>query len=177
LFFVKRGDPRILTKGYSVRHAEKKDSQAVISLLKGLANFEHLDPPDRASQRRIIRDVFSKKLAWLLVAVDSDSGKLVGYALYFFTYSSFLARPSLYLEDIFVLEEYRSRGVGRELFLSCVREARRNGCSRMEWAVLTWNKNAIQFYENLGAKRLEDWHYYRLTEEAMHDLSIKKTNS
>ena len=158
---------------YTVRYAKREDSPGVVNLLLALAKFEHLDPPDAGSRRRIINDIFSKKLVKLFVAVDDDSGKLVGYALYFYTYSSFLARPTLYLEDIFVLEEHRRRGVGRDLFISCVREAKKNGCGRMEWAVLTWNEKAIHFYEKLGAKRLDDWFYYRLSDENLKILSGK----
>ncbi len=98
---------------HTVRYARREDSPGVIDLLVALANFEHLEPPDSASRKRILRDIFSKKIVKLLVAVDNDSRKLVGYALYFFTYSSFLARPTLYLEDIFVLEDYRRQGIGR----------------------------------------------------------------
>ncbi len=156
---------------HTVRYATRKDSPGVIDLLVALANFEHLDPPDSASRKRILRDIFSKKIVKLLVAVDDDTKKLVGYALYFFTYSSFLARPTLYLEDIFVLEEYRRQGVGRDLFLKCVREAKRHDCGRMEWAVLTWNEKAIQFYEKLGAKRLSEWYFYRLTDVKLEALS------
>jgi len=156
---------------HTVRYARREDSPGVIDLLVALANFEHLEPPDSASRKRILRDIFSAKIVKLFVAVDNDSKKLVGYALYFFTYSSFLARPTLYLEDIFVLEDYRHQGIGRDLFLRCVREARRNTCGRMEWAVLTWNEKAIQFYEKLGAKRLDEWYYYRLTDEKIKRLS------
>ena len=132
-----------------------------------LAEYEKLDPPSPAGRRRLVEDVFRKKKIRLFVAVDGK--KLVGYALYFYTYSSFVAKPSLYLEDLFVLEEYRKRGVGFALFRRCVEEAISRGCGRMEWAVLTWNDKAIGFYERLGAKRLSDWCVYRLDEKALHE--------
>jgi GNAT superfamily N-acetyltransferase len=156
---------------HAVRYARREDSPGVIDLLVALANFEHLEPPDAASRKRILRDIFSKKIVKLFVAVDNDSKKLVGYALFFFTYSSFLARPTLYLEDIFVLEDFRRQGIGRDLFIRCVREARRHDCGRMEWAVLTWNEKAIKFYEKLGAKRLDEWYFYRLTDDKIEKLS------
>ena len=106
---------------HTVRYARREDSPGVIDLLVALANFEHLEPPDSASRKRILRDIFSKKIVKLLVVVDNDSRKLVGYALYFFTYSSFLARPTLYLEDIFVLEDYRRQGIGRIFHPMCSR--------------------------------------------------------
>ncbi len=126
-------------------------------MVVGLADFERLEPPNRSAQTRLVRHVFDRKLASLFVAVYD--GKLVGYALYFNTYSSFLARPGLYLGDIFVLEEYRGTGIGRSLFMRCVREGQEKGCGRMEWRVLEWNKNAADFYEKLGAARLGEFTY------------------
>jgi len=169
-----------LTAGHTIRLAKKSDSRGIQDLLVALANFEHLDPPDESAKRRIIHDIFSKrKLLRIFVAADRASGKLVGYALYFYTYSSFLARPSLYLEDIFVLEEFRHHGIGRDLFVKCATEAKRNGCGRMEWSVLTWNEQAIDFYEKLGAKRLDEWYYYRLNRENIEKLTAEtwKTKS
>jgi len=113
----------------------------------------------------LAEDVFEKKRINMFVAEEGE--KLVGYALHFFTYSSFLARPTLYLEDLFVLEEYRAKGVGFGLFKRCVDEAISKGCGRMEWAVLTWNKKALDFYEQIGARRLSDWYFYRLDQEGL----------
>lgn len=103
-----------------------------------------------------------------------QGGKPVGYALYFYTYSSFLAKPTLYLEDIFVLEGFRRRGVGRALFLKCAGEASANDCGRMEWSVLTWNAKAMRFYDALGAKRLSNWCVYRLDSGGLDDLLTRE---
>lgn len=130
-----------------------------------LAEFEHLEPPSLDGQRRIISDIFEKKRLNLFVALDR--GNLVGYALYFYTYSSFLARRTLYLEDLFVLEKHRKKGLGYALFIRCVEEAVKQDCGRMEWAVLGWNKHAIAFYEKLGARRLDEWQSYRLTRDEL----------
>jgi GNAT superfamily N-acetyltransferase len=148
-----------------IRAARPSDSERFLQLVLALAKFEKLDPPSKAGQRRLADDVFRRKRINLFVAAEGD--RLVGYALYFYTYSSFVARPSLYLEDLFVLEEYRGRGVGFSLLRRCVDEAIAKGCGRMEWAVLTWNKKAIKFYEGLGAKRLSDWYVYRLDEASL----------
>lgn len=156
----------------TIRRAKKSDSRAFIKLLVALARFEHLDPPDAAGKRRIILDIFDKKRANLLLAFEE--GSVVGYAVYFFTYSTFLARPTLYLEDIFVLEKFRRQGVGSALFMKCVEEAAENDCGRLELSVLTWNNKAIEFYERLGARRLSEWHYYRMTRETIEKL--RKTN-
>lgn len=154
----------------AIRRARAQDSGAFLLLVKALAKFEKLEPPSPSAARRLIRDTFSKEKKLNLLLAFSD-GKPVAYALYFFTYSSFLARPTLYLEDIFVLEEFRREKIGKSMFLTLVREAKRLGCGRMEWAVLSWNKNAIKFYENIGAKRLNEWHYYRLDQRALESLS------
>ncbi|HXQ92647.1 MAG TPA: GNAT family N-acetyltransferase [Nitrososphaerales archaeon] len=156
---------------YSIRRAIRKDASQFVDLLVALADFEHLDPPDDEARRRIIEDIFSKRWLRMFVAIDQKSKKLAGYALYYYTYSSFLAKRTLYLEDIFVLEKHRRMGIGWNLFLKCVSEAARRDCGRMEWAVLTWNKNAIRFYEKQGAKRLSEWYYYRLTSDKLKELS------
>jgi GNAT superfamily N-acetyltransferase len=151
-----------------IRKATKRDSKAFLHLLVSLADFEHLEPPSESAKRRVVKDVFEKERVELILAFLRK--KAVGYALYYYTYSSFLARPTLYLEDIFVLEELRRTGVGRALFSRCASEALKHGCGRLELAVLTWNKNAIDFYEKLGATRLVDWYPYRLSSEAMKKL-------
>ena len=153
-----------------VRKGRKKDFPGFAGLLVSLATFEHLEPPTKGALTRIKSDIFGKKKKLnLLLAFSNDSKKPVGYALYFFTYSSFLARQTLYLEDLFVKEEFRHMGIGKELFLSCLKEAKKGKCGRMEWSVLTWNKNAIDFYEKIGARRLDEWHYYRLDSYAIDE--------
>jgi GNAT superfamily N-acetyltransferase len=154
-----------------VRRGRKRDSREFMGLLLALARFERLKPPSAAGRKRILEDVFRRKRIELLVAKEGE--KLVGYALYFFTYSSFLAKPTLYLEDLFVLQEYRKRGVGFALFRRCVDEALTKGCGRMEWAVLTWNEKALKFYEKLGARRLSEWYVYRLDEKSLAKVPRK----
>ena len=148
-----------------VRKGRKADSANFLGLVRALADFEHLEPPSKDGQRRLVDDIFRTKRLNLLVA--TDAGEVVGYALYLYTYSSFLAKPTLYLEDLFVLENCRKRGVGFALFRKCVDIALAEGCGRMEWAVLTWNKKALRFYEKLGARRMSDWYVYRLDRAAL----------
>jgi GNAT superfamily N-acetyltransferase len=159
----------------TVRRGRRADSAGFLKLLSALAEFEHLEPPSADGQRRIIADIFEKKRLNLFVA--TERGELVGYALYFYTYSSFLARPTLYLEDLFVLEEHRKKGLGFALFLKCVDEAVKLDCGRMEWAVLGWNKKAIGFYEKFGARRLDEWHSYRLTRDELRQVSRFNPNA
>ncbi|HEV2226434.1 MAG TPA: GNAT family N-acetyltransferase [Nitrososphaerales archaeon] len=152
-------------EGIVIRKGRRADANEFIGLVLALAKFEHLDPPSDAGRRRLIEDVLEKKRINLFVAAEGK--RLLGYALYFYTYSSFLAKPTLYLEDLFVLEGDRKRGVGLALFKRCVDEAVAKGCGRMEWAVLTWNEKALRFYERLGAKRQSDWYTYRLDEDSL----------
>ena len=155
----------------TVRRGRRADSAELLKLLLALAKFENLQPPSTDGQKRILAEIFEKKRLNLFVA--SERGKLVGYVLYFYTYSSFLARPTLFLEDLFVLEEHRRKGLGFALFLRCVDEAIRQDCGRMEWAVLGWNKKAIDFYEKLSARRLDEWDFYRLTLDELKQISRK----
>ncbi|HME19424.1 MAG TPA: GNAT family N-acetyltransferase [Nitrososphaerales archaeon] len=149
--------------GLSVRRGRRSDARAFLELLTALAKFEKLKPPDKRTSRRLLEDVFTRDRLGLFVATLGT--EVVGYALYFYSYSSFLGRPTFYLEDIFVSEEHRAKGIGTSLFRRCLKEAASKGCGRMEWAVLTWNRNAIRFYEKAGARRLDDWHVYRLASD------------
>jgi GNAT superfamily N-acetyltransferase len=151
-----------------VRRGLESDSKEFIGLVVALAKFEKLDPPTAEGRRRLLQDVFRRKRINLFVA--TAGGKLVGYALYFYSYSSFLAKPTLYLEDIFVLNEFRGKGAGLALLKRCVKEAVAKGCGRMEWAVLAWNEKALRFYESIGAKRMSDWYVYRLDERGLSAL-------
>jgi len=148
-----------------VRRGRRRDSGQFIGLVQALAKYERLEPPSTEGRKRLVEDVFKRKRIRLLVAAEGK--KLVGYALYFYVYSSFVAKPTLYLEDLFVLEEYRKHGVGFALFRRCVELALSEGCGRMEWTVLVWNKKALRFYEKLGAERMSDWYLYRLDEAAL----------
>ena len=161
-------------KNAVIREATKKDSRVFLNLLIGLAKFEHLDPPNAEARHRIISDVFENKRAKIFLAFVGR--KPVGYAFYFYTYSTFLAKPTLYLEDIFVLEKFRRKKIGLALFMKCINEATRNNCGRFEFSVLSWNRNAIRFYEKLGARRLKEWHYYRITQDTITKLRMKDRN-
>ncbi len=135
----------------------------LLYLIGKLAEFEKLTPPDKEAKERLRKDYFSDKPKFEALIGKVD-GKCVAYTLFFLTYSSFLASPTLFLEDIFVLEEYRGRGIGKKMFEYCKEKAERRGCGRIEFTVLTWNKEAQQFYESNKAERLE-WFFYRLNRE------------
>jgi GNAT superfamily N-acetyltransferase len=143
-----------------IRKAKETDWNDIFELVVELARFEKLPQPDAGSWRRLKKDAFGKKpLFDILVA--QKGREIVGYAFYFFTYSSFLAKKTLYLEDIFISENMRRSGVGKLFFKELIRISKKEKCGRMEWCVLDWNKKAINFYNKLGAKPLNDWIYYR----------------
>jgi len=145
----------------TIRRTRRTDARTFLSLVDALADYEKLPRPTPAARKRLVRDGFGarKRFESLLIEADSVS---VGYAIFFETYSSFLALPTFYLEDLFVLPEYRGKGLGKRLFTACLAVAKRKKCGRMEWVVLDWNTPAIGFYERLGAKRLTDWITYRM---------------
>jgi GNAT superfamily N-acetyltransferase len=134
-----------------------------LGLIDKLAGYEHLVPPDEEAKKRLRRDCLSDKPKYHSF-IGKVRGKPVSYIIYFFTYSSFLALPILFLEDIFVLEEYRRHGVGKKMFGFLKETAKSEGCGRIEFTVLKWNTSAQEFYEKNGAQRLE-WCLYRLVKE------------
>jgi GNAT superfamily N-acetyltransferase len=146
----------------SIRAAVGGDEPVFLSLVDALADYEKLDRPTPEARERLARDGFGERPVFNAFLAELD-GTPVAYAITFFTYSSVLARPTLYLEDLFVLPEARRHGVGKAFFRFLAREAVERGCGRMEWVVLDWNQPAIDFYERLGATRLADWYSYRLT--------------
>jgi GNAT superfamily N-acetyltransferase len=152
-----------------VRKIQPAEAPALVQLIDALADYEKLDPPDAEAKARLIRDLFSERprVESFLAFVE---GVPAGYTFIFETYSTFLALPTLHLEDLFVLPEYRSRKVGTALFRAMVREAHTRGCGRMEWNVLDWNQLAIDFYERHGANRLREWLPYRLVRNEMDGL-------
>ncbi|HET9494242.1 MAG TPA: GNAT family N-acetyltransferase [Chloroflexia bacterium] len=153
-----------------LRPARLEDSDAIIALIVGLAAYEKLPPPNEEAQQRLLRDAFGERPRFEIILAELDS-RPVAYAFVFETYSTFLALPTLYLEDIFVLPEYRGRGVGNSMMQFLAREAHRRGCGRMEWVVLDWNRPAIDFYERLGAIHLAEWLTYRLDRENLGRLA------
>ena len=145
-----------------IKKAGRKDKYDILTLIDELAKYEKLLPPDDKAKKRLIRNAFGKKPAFkVLLAKIKDEA--IGYAFYFYTYSSFLAKKTLYLEDIFISEKHRKLGAGKLLMDELIKTAKKNKCGRMEWCVLDWNTNAINFYDKLGAKQLKEWLYYRIS--------------
>jgi len=147
----------------TIKKVDEETFNEFVGLINKLAEYEKLEPPDDDAKKRLRQDCLSGKPKYQAF-IGKIGAKPVSYIIYFFTYSSFLALPTLFLEDIFVLEEYRKRGVGKKMIEFIKENAKREGCGRIEFTVLKWNKVAQQFYEENKAQRLE-WFLYRITKE------------
>jgi len=154
----------------SIHRASRRDVPVILRLIRGLAEYERLAHEMVATAGQIRRHGFGPR-RYFETLICRRGSAAVGFALYFFTYSTFLGRPTLYLEDLFVLPEERGRGAGRALLGELARIAVRRGCGRMEWAVLDWNTPSIRFYKRLGAKLRRDWILTRLTGPALRRLA------
>ncbi len=139
----------------------RKNAKDIVRLVNELADFEKLDPPDNNAKRRLIRDAYGKHPSFYILGARHEKN-IIAYAFYFFSYSSFLARKTLYMEDIFISEKYRNLGIGKKLMKELFDIAKKNKCGRMEWCVLNWNINALNFYKKLGARELKEWKYFRM---------------
>jgi GNAT superfamily N-acetyltransferase len=153
-----------------VRQASLEDADAFLSLVNGLAEYEKLPPPDAQGRERLIEAAFGRQKRFDVLIAEVDKVP-VGYAVIFETYSTFLARPKLYLEDLFVNPQYRGSGAGDALIKACAREALVRECARMEWVVLDWNEPAMRFYRARGATHLKEWYTYALDEKELKRLT------
>ena len=155
-----------------IRAATSADVPVIAELIRGLARFEKLEHEVVMTEDLLATALFGQRpYAEVLLAVDED--RPVGFALFFHNFSTFLGRPGIYLEDLFVVPEDRGSGIGRALLEQLARLAVDRGCGRLEWAVLDWNRDAIAFYDRLGARPNSDWTVYRLTGEALTTLAGK----
>jgi hypothetical protein len=151
-----------------IRPATAVDTALILAFIRGLADYEKLAHEVEATEEKIRATLFpadARPAAECVLAFDGDAP--AGFAIYFTNYSTFLAKPGLYLEDLFVAPAHRGRGIGKALLLHLARLANARGCGRMEWSVLDWNQPAIDFYESLGAERKTDWTICRLTGAAL----------
>jgi GNAT superfamily N-acetyltransferase len=153
-----------------LRSATRDDVPVIAELIRGLARFEKLEQEVVMTDELLAAGLFGDR-PYAEVVLAEDDGRPVGFALFFHNFSTFLGRPGIYLEDLFVLPDQRGRGIGRMLLGHLARLAVERGCGRLEWAVLDWNRDAIQFYERLGARPNSDWTVYRLAGEALIGLA------
>jgi len=150
----------------TIRPSTRADLPLILQLIRELAEYERDPGAVVATEALLERHLFGESPVASCVIGELD-GQPQGFALYFFNFSTWLGRPGLYLEDLFVRPAVRGRGLGKALLLRLATIARERGCGRMEWAVLDWNKPAIEFYESMGARPLSEWTIYRLTGETL----------
>jgi len=155
---------------FAIRRATLADVGAILNLIRDLATYERAPDEVTATEEQLVDVLFGKKpAAEVLLAFEDEEP--VGFAVYFYNFSTWLGRAGLYLEDLFVRPEHRGQGYGRALLVELAKIARDRGCGRMEWAVLDWNEPAIEFYRKLGAKPMNEWTVFRLNADGIAKLA------
>src|SRR5439155_26091736 len=158
------------TRNFQIRPARVEDVPIILQLIRDLATYERAPDEVVATEEQLLDVLFGERpVAEVLLAFEAESA--VGFAVYFYNFSTWLGRAGLYLEDLFVKPEKRGKGYGRALLVELAKIARDRGCGRMEWAVLNWNEPAIKFYRALGAKPMDEWTVFRLTPEEIAKLA------
>ncbi|HLX72356.1 MAG TPA: GNAT family N-acetyltransferase [Verrucomicrobiae bacterium] len=148
----------------------RSEVPALLDLIRELARFEHLEHEVEATEASLDEAFFSSQnVAGALLA--RCDGALAGYAIYFFTFSSFVGRPGIWLEDLYVRPEFRRRGIGRRLIESVAQIGKERNCGRFEWTALNWNEHALEFYRNLGARKMDEWFLLRMNEAELKRLA------
>jgi GNAT superfamily N-acetyltransferase len=155
-----------------IRAATEADVPLILSLIKELAEYERLSHEVVATEEALIDSLFGERpVAEVLIGHLGDEP--VGFALFFHNFSTFLGKPGIYLEDLYVRPEFRGVGIGRALLIHLARLARERDCGRLEWSVLDWNEPAIGFYKGIGASPVSGWTVYRVTGEALDELAAR----
>ncbi|WP_336664257.1 GNAT family N-acetyltransferase [Elizabethkingia meningoseptica] len=154
---------------FSIRKATEADTPVIFSLINQLAEYEKLSDAVITSEEELRENIFHKGHAEVLIAEDHNVP--VGFALYFYNFSTFVGRPGLCLEDLFVEPEQRGKGYGKKLFIELAKIAQEKNCGRMEWSVLNWNQPSIDFYKSLDAIPMDEWTVYRLTQDKIEVLA------
>jgi GNAT superfamily N-acetyltransferase len=154
----------------AIRAAGPEDLGLILTYIRALAEYEHFEQNLTVGEALLREHLFGPApRAWVLIA--ELGGRPVGFALYFWNFSTFLGRPGIYLEDLFVVPEARGKGAGRALLAALAREVVRAGGGRLEWSVLDWNEPSIAFYRRLGARAMDEWTTYRVTDEGLDRLA------
>lgn len=158
---------------FTIREAKGRDSATILAFIRELAIYEKEEHSVIATEETIRESLFGDNATAKALVCEDEQGKVHGYAIYFYNYSTWLAKKGLYLEDLYVSEQSRGRGIGKKLLTHLAKLAVNEGCGRFEWSVLDWNAPAIAFYESLGAKPQNEWTIYRLTGDALATLATK----
>lgn len=154
------------------RDAERKDIPLVLSFIRQIAEYEKMSDAVIADEKTLEKYLFDQKRAEVFFAMEDN--KEIGFALYYFNFSTFVGRSGLYLEDVFIKQEYRHKGYGKAILKKLAEKARDLNYGRMEWVCLNWNKPSIAFYTSLGAIPMSDWTTYRLNEDGIRNLAEKE---
>lgn len=155
---------------FTLRKANKGDVSLILYFIQKLADYEHLSHELVATERDLEKYLFGQeKVAEVILGYEGEVP--VGFALFFHNFSTFLGKPGIYLEDLFVLEEYRGKGYGKKLLTYLANLAMERNCGRLEWAVLDWNEPSIAFYKSLGASLLKEWIVNRVSGESLVKLA------
>jgi len=162
-------------RNFAIRPATIRDVPIILELIRDLATYERAPHDVTATEEQLTDVLFGEKqAAEVLLAFEGDTP--IGFAVFFHNFSTWLGRPGLYLEDLFVRPEHRGKGYGRALLVYLAGIACDRGCGRMEWAVLDWNAPAIDFYKKLGAAQLEEWKIFRLTRDGIAKLAAEDSD-
>ena len=153
------------------RFATEQDCGLILSFIRALAAYEKMSDEVVASEELLSEQLFQKRGAEVLFACEN--GKEIGFALFFHNFSTFVGRAGLYLEDLYVLPEYRGKGYGKAILKKLAAIAVERGCGRMEWVCLDWNKPSIDFYRSLGARPMDEWTIYRVAGESLRTLAAE----
>jgi len=163
------------TENFAIRPATAADVPIILELIRALVTYERAPNDVTATEDGLSKVLFGEKpAAEVLLAFENETA--VGFAVFFHNFSTWLGRPGLYLEDLFVRPEDRGKGYGRALLIELAKIARDRGCGRMEWAVLDWNEPAIEFYRKLGAKSMDEWTVFRLKRDGIAKLADAKAD-
>ncbi|AZI32014.1 GNAT family N-acetyltransferase [Kaistella carnis] len=154
---------------FTIRKATPEDTPVIFDLIKKLAVYEKMEDEVVTSVEELQENIFVKKFAYVIIG--EENGVPAGFALYFYNFSTFVGKPGLYLEDLYVEPEHRGKGYGKTLLIELTKIAKAENCGRMEWSVLNWNQPAIDFYESLHAKPMNEWTVYRLDKKGITDLA------
>ena len=155
-------------ENFILRKATEEDIPSILKFIYEIAEYENMRNEVVATEESLHKSIFQNNRAEALIA-ELD-GKEIGYVIYFYNFSTFIGRDGLYIEDIFIRKSYRGLGLGKEIFKVLGKIAREEGCKRIEWCCLNWNKPSISFYKSLGAKAMDEWTTFRLTEEYINRL-------
>jgi GNAT superfamily N-acetyltransferase len=158
-----------MTPAVTIRPARESEVPVILQFIRDLAVYEHLEHEAVATEESLRKSLFGPR-PYAEVVFACVAEEPVGFALFFHNYSTFLGRPGIYLEDLFVRPEARGQGIGKRLLTWLAQLAVERGCGRLEWAVLDWNEPSIAFYESLGAKPMDEWRIFRLTGPALTAL-------